>query len=349
MKFKYHKNMNFSKPDNARRINRLRVLNSLRKVSLSRAELSRELSISKVSISDIVESLEKDKLIEEADLDMSTDGRPAKKLRVNKNSGRVFAIEIKSNTVSVSISDMIGRPLRFERFPRTENMWEDIIRVTDKLKQDYKVYGACIVSAENIEPENLPFEYIITTPVIAQASAEINLATLDMNDFYFVSWSDRIEAVLFHNILVPISSFAHIKVTKEAPCECGGNGCLEAVASGDILKSTTGLTHWAELVNTKEVTEASKSLVFALSQAVQATGAKAAMLLGELSQLSDDQYAMMQTRLSMLLPPQRDNVFIYRSQCAERGAREGAGIIALDRFFYKTDLVKAIMELQSEE
>lgn len=342
--------MDFSKPDNARKINKLRILNILRKGKLSRAELSRELLLSKVSISGIVDALLKDGLIVEAEKDTTTSGRPSTKLEINKNIGRVFAVEIKRNSISVSISDMIGRPLRYERFPRTDNVWNDICAMIDKLKQDKKIFGVCFVLSDEIRfPEKLPFRYITTTAAEAQAKAEINLASADMSGFYFVSWSDEIQAVFYDKELISIPSFAHIRVTRNAPCKCGGNGCLTAVASGDVLRTRTGLKNLRDITDTLEIRESAKSIVFALSEAVQATNAKAVMLTGELSQLPDEVYTTMQTRLSLSLPPDRNDVFIYRSQCGEGGNREGAGILALEHFFYHTSLIEAIKEMESSK
>lgn len=340
--------MDFSRPDNARQINRLRILNILRQEKLSRAELSREILLSKVSISDIVESLLKDGYIVNANIDRMTAGRPATKLEINKNAGRAFAVEIKQSNVSVSISDALGRPLRFERFPRRDEMWQDIISMIDKLSQGNKVLGVCFVLSENIDIPKLPFKYTTTTASIAQAKSEISIANTSLDNFYFVSWSDTIEAVFYNKNLIPIKSFAHMKVTKDAPCMCGSTGCLDAVASGYALKKKTGITNLRDLLETNEIKESAKSMVFAISQAVQATGAKAVMILGELSKLSDDIYASMQTRLSLLLPPDRDDVFIYRSQCGERGSREGAAIIALEKFFYHTDIIDSLSALERE-
>ena len=340
--------MDFSKPDNARQINKLKVLNILRSEKLSRAELSRRLLLSKVSVSEIVEALMTEGLIENAETDRSTSGRPATKLQINKNAGRAFAIEIKQATVSVSISDMLARPMRFERFPRTENMWQDIERMVDKLAQGNKIYGACFVLSDDVEFPELPFRYISTTPALAQAKAEINLAERDLDGFFFVSWSDSIEAVFYKKLLLPIKTFAHLKVTKNAQCQCGGNGCLEAVASGYKLKAMTGLNNLRDIAKDKAIEESAKSMVFAISQAVQAIGADAVMLTGELSSLSDEIYANMQERLSLLLPPERNNVIIYRSQCGERGSREGAGILALEQFFYRTNIINALSGLEEE-
>ena len=341
--------MDFSRPDNARKINKLKILNVLRKGKLSRAELSRELLLSKVSVSEIVDELLKENLIEEAERDMATSGRPATKLQIKKNSGRVFAVEIKKSVISVSIADMLGRPLRFERFPREDDPWPSIIAMIDKLSMGDRIYGVCFVSNEVLTIPELPYPYIVTTPALAQAKAEINLATANMDGFYFVSWSDNIDAAFYKKDLIPIPSFAHIKVTKNSICSCGGNGCLESVASGITLKEKTGLKNLRDLTDTIEIRESAKSIVFALSEAVQATDANAVMITGELSNLPDEVYATMQQRLTLSLPPTRSDVFIYRSQCGERGNREGAGILALERFFYHTDMLRALDKLQLSE
>ena len=55
--FLYHFFMEFSRPDNAREINRFRVLNALRsEPGLTRAALSAKLSLNKVSMSEIIQA-----------------------------------------------------------------------------------------------------------------------------------------------------------------------------------------------------------------------------------------------------------------------------------------------------
>lgn len=338
--------MDFSRPDNARKINRIKVLNALRAGNMSRAELSRELLINKVSISDITESLIKDGLIVEMEKEMTT-GRPATKLSINRNAGRVFSIELRKASVSVSISDTLGRVLRFERMPRSENLWQDIRAICDRLGKDAKIFGAAVVSHEDVEID-LPWPSILICPAIAEARAEIDYVTASLDGFYFVSWNETIEAAYLKNQLFDIKSFAHIRVAKSGKCSCGAEGCLEAVASGERLRETTGLRSLREIaLNDDFVRDPSRAMVFALSQAVQATGARSVMLTGELSALSDQIYADMQTKLTSYLPAERKDVIIFRSNCKEGGLSIGASILALDNFFYSSNILEALQKLES--
>lgn len=338
--------MDFSRPDNARKINRIKVLNALRAKNMSRAELSRELLINKVSISDITESLLRDNLIVETEKEMTT-GRPATKLSINRNAGRVFSIELRRASVSVSISDMLGRVLRFERVPRGDNLWEDVKATCLRLGKDSKIFGAAVVSSEEIEID-LPWPSFLVRPAIAEARAEMDSVEASLDGFYFVSWNDTIEAAYLKDQLHSIKSFAHIKVSKNGACKCGAEGCLEAVASGAALKESTGIKSLREIaMNNDFVRTPSRAMVFALSQAVQATEARSIMITGELSGLSDDIYADMQTKLASCLPPERRDIIIFRSSCKEGGLSIGASILALDNFFYASNLLEALKRIES--
>lgn len=71
--------INFSKPENARLINRLKVINALRQTEgLSRAQLARELGINKVSMGEIVQSLVDEGVISEGTKQQVQVGRPAR-------------------------------------------------------------------------------------------------------------------------------------------------------------------------------------------------------------------------------------------------------------------------------
>ena len=88
--------MDFSRPDNARLINKLKVLSFIREnKNVSRAELSRELLINKVSISEIVDSLIKEGLVKECGLLSLPSGRPSTLLDIDVKSGKVIALAIK--------------------------------------------------------------------------------------------------------------------------------------------------------------------------------------------------------------------------------------------------------------
>ena len=145
--------MDFSKPDNARKINRLRLLSELRKGSVSKAELSRRLGINKVSIGEMAKELIDEGLIAEGDKDFSSPGRPGRLLSVARNSGRVFSFSVSEKAVSVSVSDMLGMVLRFERYPHSGDIAENLKRAIERMSGDARIYGSAVVAPDETDEE----------------------------------------------------------------------------------------------------------------------------------------------------------------------------------------------------
>ena len=340
--------MDFSRPDNARKINRLKVLSALRHDNLSKADLSRKLGINKVSIGEIIDLMVKEGLLEETGRMTAPAGRPATLMSVKAASARALAVEIKRKAVSVAVSDAKDRILRFERFPRTSEMMEDLRRTIAKMKgpEDTGFQGAAVVTEEDIDLSSL-----IGAPVIRlsriQAEAASEMARLeDPEDMLFVSWSDNIEAAICHGGLITLPQFAHIRAQRDGECSCGGKGCIGAVASGMALLAKTGAKGYRDMLSNEAyhetIKECLRPMAAALSMAVQALSAKSVMITGEMAGLSDSAFAYLQTLLSSALPPHRKDVVVYRSQGGEKAGREGAVIAALDEFFYHTDLLKRL-------
>lgn len=350
--FCYNGGMDFSRPDNARKINRLKVLSVLRRRDISRAELSRELLINKVSISEIIDGLMKEGLIVSGPLDNTTSGRPATILSIDKNGGRVFSLVFSSSNVMASASDLKGNVLRYERFPRDENIVEYLSSFITKMTQDNpRVYGMTVIGTEEDIPRDVfPWPVIYKGRAEAQAKGEAEGRTDLSPDTLFVSWGDEIEACWMKGEALSIPSFGHMKVTKGIKCRCGGDGCLEAVASGLVLKEKTGITQYRRLTTEEKgliaIDDASSALSFALSEAVQATGAKDVVIMGEVSGMPKDLYASMEDKMKMALPPERRSVRILKSEKAEKALLEGAGIIALEEFFYHSNILRKLEEIQ---
>ncbi len=349
----YNSSMDFSRPDNARTINRLKVLSVLRKGSSSRAELSRTLGINKVSVGEIISSLIKDGLITEGEKDFSAPGRPATKISVAKDAGRVFAFEVKPRSVSVSVSDLTGRILRFEQIPKAGEEWkENTAKAVERMKGDgrARIYGSALVSVSDDIPSAIPEPVIRIPPAIAEAAAEeAKLGPLE--GMLFLSWSYSLDAAVRKGDLIPLPHLPHMRVQREGACRCGGRGCLEAAAGGSALAEKTGIPTIRELVRkgaeSDAVKGAIKSLAMALSEAVQALSASSVMLTGEMSALPDSSYAYLQSLLLQMLPPDRQDVTVYRATAGDKGAREGAAAIALDAFFYSRPLLDRLAAIEN--
>ncbi len=344
--------MDFSRPDNARKINRIKVLNALRKGEMSRAELSRELGINKVSISEITDALIKEGLIESGEKDNTTQGRPSTKLAVTRTKGRVFSFVLSSSTVTASASNPMGQVLRFERFPKDENMLRQISSFVKKMLSDNPtIYGVTVISktASEIEESFFPWPVIYSSLSEAQARAEMEEEKKEKR--LYISWGDNIEGAYEEKFLHILPTIGHMKVTKGYKCSCGADGCLNAVASGLKIKDATGLTQYRRILSSDEgkaeVENVLPLMAFALSEAVQALGAESIVLTGELAQLDDALYTSLNAKLTSLLPPER-KIKVERAKRGDNATIEGAGIIALDKFFYHSDLLEKLNSIQTE-
>ncbi len=343
--------MDFSRPDNARKINRLKVLDALRKRDMSRAELSRELLINKVSVSEITDALIKEGFVAQGPLDNSTQGRPATILSIEKNGGRVFSFIFSSSNVVASASDLKGNVLRYERFPNDDSLGEYIGSFVKKMTQDNpRVFGVTVIGTENDIPKDVfPWPVIYKTKAEAQAKGEMG-GRDDLKNTLFVSWGDEIEASWPKGGVLSIPSFGHMKVTKGIKCSCGGDGCLSAVASGRVIKETTGINQYRRLLTEEKgllaVDDVSSAMAFALSEALQATGADSVMITGEMSNMPKDLYASVEDKMRMALPPERRSATVIKSEKADKALLEGAGLIALDEFFYHREILDKLYQIQ---
>lgn len=339
--------MDFSRPENARRINRLKVLSALRKKPASKAELAAMLQINKVSIGEICESLRSEGLIEESGKEMRSQGRPGVLFSINSKAGRVFSIIISEKAASVAVSDTLGRILRFERFPKAPSFSEDLRRVMAKLAGNARIYGIAIVSDEDIQLDidapsiRIPFS-------VAEASAEMARSG-PLGSFLFISWGYSITASFsFQGTPVFLPEFGHIRASREGRCGCGGKGCLDAVASGRALLARTGHPSLKSLMQDKAaLRDALQPMAAGIAQGVQALSAESVMITGAMSQMDDALYAYLQNLVSSLLPPRRSGMVIYRGAAGENGAAEGAAILALDTFFYDSALLAKLEAIES--
>ncbi len=343
--------MDFSRPDNARTINRLKVLSELRKGECSRAELSRRLGINKVSIGDMVQGMIEEGIVTEGMKDTSAPGRPGTLVSIDRSAGRAFAFDIRPRSVSVSVSDALGHVLRFERFPRNADARDNLIHAIAKMSagENARIYGSAVVSTDSdIDASFFPQPVVMIPRAIAEASAEIDKDG-SLDGTLFLSWSDTFDAALFRKELIHLPTIAHMKTQRDGECSCGGRGCLEVAASGRALMERTGALSVRDLVRNTgyaaALKEALRPIALALSEAVQATASDAVMITGELSQLPDSAYAHLQSLIASLLPPTR-RIEVKRSLSGEKGTREGAAIAALEIFFYRTQLLRRLEAIE---
>jgi len=105
------KNAGLSRPEDARSHNRAQVLQALyRREGLSRADLSRELGLTRVTISDVVAELLAEDLVVELGLRAdSRPGKPATLLDINRGGFQVIGVDLSSSTTwRGAITDLSG-------------------------------------------------------------------------------------------------------------------------------------------------------------------------------------------------------------------------------------------------
>ncbi len=110
-------------PGSARLINRALVLRKLKFIdSLSRAELARQLGLSKITISEIVADLIKEELVVETGKGSvtSTGGRKPILLRLNSSWQRVVGLDVGLTNTVAALGGLKGERVAQLRVPTTE-------------------------------------------------------------------------------------------------------------------------------------------------------------------------------------------------------------------------------------
>ena len=263
-------------PGTARLINRALVLRRLKSAdSHSRSALSRQLSLSKVTISQIVADLIAEGLIEETGEGSakSTGGRKPILLRLSAASRLVIGLDIGLTNTVVALASLKGERLVQLRVPTNAKhdvesilaQVDELVRVTlekGNIPRD-RIVGVGISIGGLIESQN---GYIMFSPDFGWKDVpfrslieqRLNLPTIldnctrvmafgekwqeesrDAENIFYINLGYGIgSAIIMHRrIYNNNSEFGHIKITnKDVLCDCGKKGCLEAVASGHAIE-----------------------------------------------------------------------------------------------------------------
>ena len=269
--------MIFSDPRTARTINRLRVLNGVYQYeTISRAGLSRELVINKVSISEIVSALLTEGLIEEAGKVSGAVGRQPIMLRIVKQAKYVLCIDIGLKNTVLGISNMLGELVRFERSPTPNFLDPDdladyiagaVQKLTGRFKSPERILGCAVSLHASIDSEKgilihapdwgweninlyklinkrLKLPIIVDSNVRSMLLAERWFGDIDPDKtVFYINWGQKIGSAQMsgNTILSANSEFGHTPVTIQKSCFCGKKGCLEASAGGWSLQEQGNL------------------------------------------------------------------------------------------------------------
>ena len=256
-------------PHTVRDINRQIVLNYVReREPISRAAIARETALQRSTISEIVEALTGEGLVEEIGEGKSTGGRRPTLLRLRTGGAIAIGVNITPTDTIIASSDLAGVVVQQESFPtdpvpeRTVNRIVEVIR---KFSEQSSIEGVGISIPGLVTPatgsvifvpdfkwRDFPIGEMISQltglPVTIDNDANaVALAELwfgrpevgDARDFIFVLVADGVgtgiifDGQVYRGVRGAAGEFGHMIVGSNAPvlCSCGNDDCWEAFAS----------------------------------------------------------------------------------------------------------------------
>ena len=266
--------MFYSDPESARIINRLRVLNLIHQNrNISRAELSRQLKLNKVTVSTIVSGLLDEDLVQELGKSSGTPGRNAMSLGINTSGRYLYVFDIGLWKTRCGICDLGGRLVFKDEFYTPgdhsievflQSMERCIKRLKEQLSGQYPAIGTALavsglvdgsggvvrhspnwnwrnIELRSILESRLKMPVVIDNNVRTMLMAEQWYGDIKKTDtVFYINWAQGIgSALMVEGRILPVDSeFGHLQVTGNGECSCGKTGCIEAHASGRILQKT---------------------------------------------------------------------------------------------------------------
>jgi predicted NBD/HSP70 family sugar kinase len=263
------KNVQAANPHTIRDINRQIVLNYVReREPISRATIARETALQRSTISEIVEALTGEGLVEEIGEGKSTGGRRPTLLRLRTVGAIAIGVNITPTYTTIASSDLAGVVVRQEAFPTDpapERTLNRIIEIIRKFSDRSSIEGIGISIPGLVTPatgnvifvpyfkwRDVPIGEVISRstglPVTIDNDANaVALAELwfgrpevrDARDFIFVLVADGVgtgiifDGQVYRGVRGAAGEFGHMIVGSNAPvlCSCGNDDCWEAFAS----------------------------------------------------------------------------------------------------------------------
>jgi predicted NBD/HSP70 family sugar kinase len=273
-------NLNKGNPESARFFNRARVLSALRHGTVqSRVDLARQLTLSKMTISDVISSLIEEGIVEETGEgeSLSMGGRKPILLRLNPNDHYVIGLDIGRTNAIVALGNLLGECVEKISVPthrkhdinsilvQIEKLVDTVLAKAKKPKSSIRGVGISIgglidggtgyvafspdfgwkeVAFRELVEEKLALPVVVDncTRVMAFGERWHDKSSALENAFYInLGYGIGSALVVNGRIYANNSEFGHVKITnRDILCECGKKGCLEAVASGHAIERIAG-------------------------------------------------------------------------------------------------------------
>lgn len=258
-----------------RDINKQIVLNYVRsRAPISRAEIARETSLQRSTVSAIVDDLQVEGLIEETGTGDSTGGRKPTMLRIRTGTPVAIGVDITPSMTTVVLADLAGNILQSEEFPTSSDIHYMDKQILSKVKRFRDEYPEAALEvgmsipgiADPTSGEVLYIPYfqwahwdigqkikgatglnvVIENDANAIALAELwfgNDQIKRTRNFIMVFVAEGIgtgiiiDGQVYRGENGAAGEFGHMFVAADAPvaCSCGRNDCWEAHASEKAL------------------------------------------------------------------------------------------------------------------
>ncbi len=263
------KNVQAANLQTIRDINRRIVLNFVReREPISRATIARETALQRSTISDIIEGLTGEGLVEEIGEGKSTGGRRPTLLRLRTGGAIAIGVNITPTRTTVASSDLAGLVVQQESFqtdPDPKLTLRRILEVIRRFSEHNSIEGIGVSIPGLVTPatgnvifvpyfkwRDLPIGEEIAsatglTVTIDNDANAVALAELwfgrpevrDARDFIFVLVADGVgtgiifDGQVYRGVRGAAGEFGHMIVGSNAPvlCSCGNDDCWEAFAS----------------------------------------------------------------------------------------------------------------------
>lgn len=254
-----------------RDINKQIVLNYVRARSpISRAEIARETSLQRSTVSSIVEMLRDEGLIEEIGTGDSTGGRKPTLLRLKRGTPVAIGVDVTPRETTIALADLAGTILRQEKFPTSpdlEYMNDQILSKVAAFADEFSGFDLEVgMTVPGIADQNsgniayIPYfqwsdwdiARMITERTGLTVSVDNDANAVALAELWFGSLSIRrtrnfimvmvaegigtgivIDGQVYRGEFGAAGEFGHMYVADKAPvpCSCGRSDCWEAHAS----------------------------------------------------------------------------------------------------------------------
>jgi glucokinase-like ROK family protein len=263
-------------PEMAREINRALILHLMRNCeTISRTEIARQLNLSKVTVSTIINDLIKSGYVLEIGegSSMVKGGRRPIMLSLNTSSKYVIGVDLGTTNMVAAMGDIRGRVLKKIRIPTSRNhnvedITDQVSNLVDEIINETKldrsrIVGLGLAVAGQVEKDqgviifsphfdwhNVAIAKLIREKTGLLTTADNCTRVMTIGEVWFGEGRNT-SNLIFINVGHGIGSalvidgkiynhhseFGHILITKKRiRCACGKYGCLEVVASGEAIE-----------------------------------------------------------------------------------------------------------------